>query len=80
MKKKSELSKFVEPKAPEAQAATRLRGKRGVVGITIRLDLEQWRAVNEEALSEGIPMSELFMRALSERRVAKGLPPIIKSR
>ena len=76
-KKSAGLSKFIEPDASQPEAADRKRGKRDVVGITLRLNHEQWRAVNEEALSEGIPMSQLFIKALSERRQAKGLPPLM---
>jgi predicted HicB family RNase H-like nuclease len=77
MKKKSTgLDKFVEPEMSETEAPTRKRGKGETVGITIRLNQQQWRAVNEEALAEGISMSQLFIRALSERRQAKRLPPL----
>lgn len=75
-KKSAGLSKFVEPDTREAEVSPRKRGKRELVGITIRLNQAQWRAVHDAALSEGVPMSELFVRALSERLQAKGLPPL----
>jgi hypothetical protein len=77
MKKKSAgLSKFVEPEAPQTETSERKRGKRAVVGITIRMNQTEWRTVHDAALSEGVSMSELFMRALSDRLKAKGLPPL----
>ena len=73
----SGLSKFVEQDTPAAEKPMdRKRGKGERVGITIRLNQSQWRAVHEAALSEGVPMTELFIRALSERLQAKGLPPL----
>jgi hypothetical protein len=77
MKKKSGgLDKFIEREAPEPEAPERKRGKREMVGITIRMNQTEWRTVHDAALSEGISMSELFMRALSDRLKAKGLPSL----
>jgi hypothetical protein len=71
------LSKFVEQDAARAETPMdRKRGKGERVGITIRLNQAQWRAIHEAALSEGVPMTELFIQALSERLQAKGLPPL----
>ncbi len=75
-KKSAGLSKFVEPDTREAEASPRKRGKRELVGITIRLNQAQWRAVHDAALSEGVAMSQLFVKALSERLQTKGLPPL----
>jgi hypothetical protein len=77
MKKKSAgLDKFIERETREPEAPERKRGKREIVGITIRMNQTEWRTVHDEALSEGVSMSELFMRALSDRLKAKGLPAL----
>jgi hypothetical protein len=77
MKKKPVgLDKFIERDTREAAAPERRRGKGEVVGITIRMNQTEWRTVHEAALSEGISMSELFMRALSDRLRGKGLPAL----
>jgi hypothetical protein len=77
MKKKSgALDKFIEREAPEPEVPERKRGKREMVGITIRMNQAEWRTVHDAALSEGISMSELFMRALSDHLKSKGLPPL----
>jgi hypothetical protein len=77
MKKKSVgLDKFIERDTAAPEASERRRGKGEVVGITIRMNQTEWRTVHDAALSEGISMSELFMRALSERLRARGLPPL----
>ncbi len=75
-KKSGGLDKFIEPESAQAEIPERRRGKREVVGITIRMNQAEWRTVHDAALSEGISMSELFMRALSDRMRAKGLPPL----
>jgi hypothetical protein len=75
-KKSAGLSKFVEQDATQAEMPERKRGKREVVGITIRMNQTEWRTVHDAALSEGVSMSELFMRALSDRLKARGLPPL----
>jgi hypothetical protein len=46
------------------------------VGITIRLSHEQWRLINEQALSEGVSMAKLLVQALSQVRQGKGLPAL----
>ena len=75
-KKSGGLDKFIEQEAPEPEAPERRRGKREIVGITIRMNQTEWRTVHDAALSEGVSMSELFMRALSDRLKAKGLPSL----
>jgi len=72
---KAGLGKFVE-RRPEAEETERDRGKKGIVGITIRLTHEQWRVINEQALSKGVSMSKLLLQALSKVRQEEGLPPL----
>jgi hypothetical protein len=77
MKRKSAgLSQFIEDNGTPAEEPPRKRGKGAVVGLTVRLSRDQWRVVHDAALSEGIAISELFIKALSERLQAKGLPPL----
>jgi hypothetical protein len=72
---KSGVAKFAEPQRPPQKAeAHRERGKRDIVGITIRLTHEQRRLINEQAWTEGVSMAKLLLRTLSQAREAKGMP------
>jgi hypothetical protein len=72
---KSGVAKFAEPqRTPPKAEARRERGKRDIVGITIRLTHEQWRIINEKAFKEGTSMAKLLLRAFSQVEQAKGMP------
>ena len=74
-KSKSGVGKFAKPVAPVLQTdEKRDRGKKGIIGITIRLTHEQRRLINEQAWTEGVSMAKLLLRTLSQAREAKGMP------
>jgi predicted HicB family RNase H-like nuclease len=76
LKKKAGLSKYTRSVATSTAAPQRERGKREIVGLTVRLNQEQWRRIHEAALAEGCSIAQFFIRAASDRLKAKNQSPL----
>lgn len=55
-------------------SGSRVRGKGGVVALTVRLARADWERVHQLAVSEGISIQALAVEGLSKLFVEKGLP------
>jgi len=72
----SDLSKFTRKASPQTVPASRVRGKKETVALTVRLRRSDWERLHQLAVSEGVSIQTLALQGFNRVFADKGLPRI----